>query len=368
MAFSQLGFSLPDLTITGSAGPRAAWGGTLDVSVYLQNIGASTTTEPLSQAPPTQPPITGSPYGSVSTADAPDSSIAVLLSPTARSLKGSIKLGTIVAAPISQNSVENLVAAFTLPARPAGFTGGKFFVRFLANSTNAFPEVSTANNLSKPFKVMVTPQPLPELQAIALDVPNSLHPGDTIVPEIQIENFGTANPNIQGPVTVDLVASVTPSFTLGSSIVATYTVNSIPPVSQQPTNGNFLTFAQQIVGTPNNVVTIVGQAVTLPTSPAKYFLGVVIDPQGQIKQLTAARKVGPQARIHKVASQSSNNFSLIHVVGPGTGGLPPAGVVSTANQNAFPDPPSGQFIGIGAFPTPTPTPTPTPSIRASQAR
>ena len=35
LSFSTLGYSLPDLTITGEAGPRAAWGGTIDVSVYL---------------------------------------------------------------------------------------------------------------------------------------------------------------------------------------------------------------------------------------------------------------------------------------------------------------------------------------------
>ena len=80
MAFSTLGFSLPDLTISGQAGPRASWGGVLDVSVNLQNIGASTITEPLSQLPPTQAPTAGSPYGSTSTADAPESVVAVLVS------------------------------------------------------------------------------------------------------------------------------------------------------------------------------------------------------------------------------------------------------------------------------------------------
>src|SRR5262249_143880 len=32
LAFSPLGFSLPDLIVTGQAGPRAAWGGVLDVA------------------------------------------------------------------------------------------------------------------------------------------------------------------------------------------------------------------------------------------------------------------------------------------------------------------------------------------------
>src|SRR5580658_2015565 len=73
MAFSSLGFSLPQLVVTGTAGPRASWGGTLNVSVYLQNIGASTTTEPTAQAP-----------GDTSQADAGDSTIAVVLTPHAK--------------------------------------------------------------------------------------------------------------------------------------------------------------------------------------------------------------------------------------------------------------------------------------------
>jgi len=245
LAFSQLGFSLPDLTISGEAGPRAAWGGTLDVSVYLQNIGASTTTEPLSQAPATQAPISGSTYGNVSASDAPDSTVAVYLSRSPKSLKGAVLAGTFMAPPLSQNSVEQMAESLTLPSRPAGFPagGGKFYVWFLANSTDAFPEVTRVNNLSKPVPVMITGQALPELRAIALALPSSLQPGDTIVPQLQIENLGTADPKAQGPVTVDLVASVTRSFTLGSSIIASYTINSIPSVAQSPTKGNYKTFA-----------------------------------------------------------------------------------------------------------------------------
>jgi hypothetical protein len=342
LAFSPLGFSPPDFAISGQAGPRAAWGGVLNVSVFLQNIGATTITEPFSQAPPTQPPITGSPYGSTSQADAPDSVVAVWLSRSPRSLKGAVKLGTIEAPPLIQNNFEQLNGAFTLPSRPPGFAGvgGKFYVFFQANATNQVLELNGANNLSKPVPVKLTSQPLPELRAIALAVPSSLAPGDTIIPQIQIENLGTADPDAQGPVTVDLVASVTRSFTLGSSIVASYTVNSIPAVSQQPTGGNFQTFAQQILSQPDNVVTINGTAVTLPISPKKYFLGIVIDPQGKIKQLSLPR----------------NNFSLIQVVGgPGSESLPPSGVVSAPNDFPFPIAPSGNVIGLVLTPTPTPT-------------
>jgi len=332
MAFSNLGFSLPNLAITGEAGPRAAWGGLLDVSVYLQNIGASTTTEPLSQAPATQPPIPGSLYSSTSSSDAPDSEVTVLLSRHQRSLKGAVTLGTFEAPPVAQNSVEQLTEQFKLPSQPAGFpgSGGKFYVWFVANTPEKFPEATGSNSLSKPVPVMVTSQPLPALRAIALAVPTRMQPGDTIIPQIDIENLGTANPNLQGPVTVDLVASVTPSFTLGSSIVASYTVKSVPAVSQSPTKGNYKTFAKLVVNPPPNVVTILGTAVTLPTSPGKYYLGVVIDPLGKINQL----------------SLPSNNFELIKVVGPPSASLPPSGIVGGSATNQFPNPPSGTPIGI----------------------
>ncbi len=166
LAFSPLGFSLPDLTITGEAGPRAAWGGALDVNVTLQNIGASTITEPFSQAPATQAPITGSLYGSSSAADAPVSTVAVYVSRSPKSLRGAVRVGTFQAAPVGQNSIEQLTEQMTLPSHPAGFPGGggKVFVWFQANSAFQFPETNLANNLSKAVPVMITSQPLPELR------------------------------------------------------------------------------------------------------------------------------------------------------------------------------------------------------------
>lgn len=142
--------------------------------------------------------------------------------------------------------------------------------------------------------------------------------------------MGTANPKLQGPVTVDLVASVTRNFTLGSSIIASYTITSIPGVSQAPTSANYKTFAKLIINQPENVVTITGSPVTLPLNPSQYFLGVVIDPNGSIKQL----------------SRPGNNLTLIRVVGPKSRFLPPAGVVSAVNTGQFPNPPNGVPIGI----------------------
>jgi hypothetical protein len=332
LSFTTLGYSLPDLTISGEAGPRAAWGGTLDVAVNLQNIGASSTTEPVSQLPPTEPQAAGSLYNSTSSADVPDSTVEVLLSRSPKSLAGAVKLGTFPAPPVSQNNLEQLSASFKLPSRPKGFarSGGTFYVWFVANSTDAFEEANFANNISKPVAVHVAPSPLPELRAIGLSLPSNLQPGDTIDPVITLENFGTADTNLQGPVTVDLVASVTRTFTLGSSIIASYSVSDIPPVSEAPTRANYRTFATQILTAPQNVVTIDGTAVTLPTSPRTYFIGVVIDPDNNIKQL----------------SRPGNSFEVIKVVGPPRKTLSASGIVSSSNTGQFPTAPTGEPVGI----------------------
>jgi hypothetical protein len=323
LAFSNLGFSLPDLTISGIAGPVAAWGGTLNVTATIKNQGATTTTNPIAQAP-----------GDPSTADAPASTVTVLITPRRSSLAGAVSLGSFVAPAVPQNSLEMVTESFTLPARPAGFrgAGGKFFIRLVVNSNHQVLEANTTNDLSRPIAVSVVSQALPELRATALYVPPVMQPGDTIAPVIQVENIGTA---ASGPVEVALVASTTKSFTAGSSIVALYTLNetpalsSIPSASETPTGGNILSYAQNLTP-PGNVVTITGAPVTLPTSPATYFLGVVVDPFGLIKQLSVPK----------------NNFTLIHDVGPPIPNLPPAGVVSAANNFPFPEPASGNLIGI----------------------
>jgi len=338
LSFSNLGFSLPDLTISGEAGPRAAWGGTLDVSVYLQNIGASTTTEPFSQAAPTDTLAPSSPYSSVSQADAPDSTIKVFISPTPRSLQGAVTLGTFEAPPLSQNNLEQLTASFTLPSRPGGFkgAGGKFYVWFLANSANQFPEATHVNSLSKPFAVQITGQPLPELRAIGLAVPAKMQPDDTIDPVAVIENLGTAE---SGPVTVELVESATRIFNplAVNVVVGTATIDNIPAVSETPTKGNYKTFAEQIVTPPDNVVSIhftqpnSNGLYTLSTPPpGKYYLGVLVDPDGLIKQLSLPK----------------NALQAIHVVGPPIKHLPPAGVVSSANTGQFPSAAGGESVGV----------------------
>jgi hypothetical protein len=304
MAFSSLGFSLPDLTISGVAGSPAAWGGTLGLTATVDNIGSSSITNPIAQAP-----------GNLSTADAPESRVAVLITPHRNSLNGAIQVGTFEAPALSQNSLEQITASVTLPSRPAGFArpGGRFFVRLVANSDGSVYELNQNNNLSRPIPVRVVSTALPELRAVALGVPATMQPGDTIVPQITIANFGSAPSGT--PVQVALVASTSKSFTVGSSIIALYDIETSIPGAYQ---------------TGDNTLTFTGPAVTLPTSPSTYFIGVVVDPNGQINQL----------------STPTNVFEQIHVVGPANSGLPPAGVVSSANDEPFPLPPTGTFIGI----------------------
>ena len=52
--------------------------------------------------------------------------------------------------------------------------------------------------------------------------------------------------------------------------------------------------------------TFTGAAVTLPTSPGTYFLGIVVDPNNKLNQL----------------SLPANRLEQIRVVGPATPGLP----------------------------------------------
>ena len=231
----------PDLRVSGSAGSVASWGSTYQVSALLQNIGASTIIEPISQTPPGQitvgadgNPVPG--FAVPSSASAASSQIAIILAPRPHSLVGAIQLGSFTAPALEQNNIEQVPASITLPTRPAGFpASGVYYIRLQANSTNTVLESSLANNLNAPIPVRFISQALPMLRTTALDVPPVMQPGDTIVPTFQITNLGTASTDTQGPVQVALVASVSPDFNLGSSIVALYTLPSgIPGASDTP--------------------------------------------------------------------------------------------------------------------------------------
>ena len=337
LSYSSLGYSLPDLQISGLAGPVASWGGSYQVTVVLQNTGASTIIEPLSLVPASE--VAFGPGGSPvppsyvpSSADAAASQVGIYLAPRPHSLAGAIEIGTATAPAINQNDIERFNVSLTLPARLAGFRStGVYYIRL---ETNSF------NTVSAPIPVRFISQPLPQLQATALDLPDALQPGDTVVPTFQITNLGTANTDTQAPVQVALVASVTPDFNLGSSIVALYTLPAgIPGQSSAPVKNSARHHARLYgskiynnnVTPAQNVETFTGAAVTLPTSPSTYYLGLVIDPNNTLTQL----------------SLPANRLELIRTVGPATSGLPPAGVVSTPLSPVpqFPNPPDGILIG-----------------------
>jgi hypothetical protein len=343
LSYSSLGYSLPALRVSGSAGSVAAWGGMLDISVLVQNTGASTIVEPLSLVPPSQVTVGPDglnvpPYAIPSQADAPGSDVLIYLTPRPHSLRGAIQIGMVTAPALTQNNITQFDAPIQLPQHPAGFpTSGVFYIHLAINSNQSILQSSAAGNFSSAIPVRFISRALPQLQATALDLPSVLQPGDTVAPTFQITNLGSASTSAQGPVQVALVASTSPDFNLGSSIVALYTLpTGIPGQSSAPTR-NSLRHHRRLFGanpinnvTPGiNVETFTGAPVTLPASPATYFVGLVIDPNNTLQQL----------------SVPANRLEQIRPVGPPIPGLPPAGVVSAPLSQAFPNPPDGVPIG-----------------------
>ena len=344
LSYSSLGYSLPDLRVTGLAGPVAAWGSSYSVTINLQQTGASTMVEPLSLTPPGQVGIgpDGSPvppYAVPSSADATSPQVNIYLTPRPHSLAGALQIGSVTLPSLGQNDVEQYTAPLVLPQHPVGYPStGVYYIRLIANQKQSFAESNYANNISPAIPVRIISTALPMLRVTALDVPTVMQPGDTIAPTFQVTNLGTAATDVQGPVQVALVASVTPDFNLGSSIVALYTLPSgIPGQSSAPI-ANSARHHRRLFGpngsvnnvTPQgNVETYTGAAVTLPTSPGAYYLGIVIDPNNTLNQI----------------SLPANRLEQVRVVGPAVPGLPAAGVVSTPLTGQFPNPPDGVSIG-----------------------
>ncbi|WP_165232228.1 hypothetical protein [Aquisphaera insulae] len=345
LSYSSLGYSLPDLQVRGQAGSVATWGGTYNVSVLLQNTGASTINEPQSLAPSSQ--VTYGPDGNIvppsyvpSSANADGTTVGIYLSSSRRSLAGAIKIGTVTFDSVPQNSVTEQGVSITLPQHPVGFpTRGVLYVRLVANDGNSVVESNVGNNVSPAIPVRFIYRSAPMLRTSALSLPTTLNPGDTVAPTFQIANLGTAAA-AAGSVQVALVASTTPDFNLGSSIVGLYTIpTSIAPASASTTSiagakhrrlFGSLVSATENVNPGANTIIYTGSAVTLPTSPGTYYLGVVIDPYNKLSQISAP----------------TNRLEQIRLVGPNTSGLPAAGVSGTASTTDFPNPADGQPIGL----------------------
>jgi hypothetical protein len=326
LAYTPLGVSLPDLTVSGFTGPIGAYGGPLAVTVDVRNLGASSLTEPFNL-------ITAA----VSNADAPASQVGVFLSPTEGG-RGRL-IGTIDVPRVPQNSIVRITQTITLPPLaqlgrrfPAG--AGTVFVSFRADLGRVVQEIDERNNVSTDAVPVQLAPALPDLQAVALDIPPALQPGETIQPTIRIANFGTVPSNTQGPVTVYLVASQDQFFGPGDALIDTIVIDNIPALSQAPTRRAIL--GDVNLDPPPNVVTLVRPPVTLPEIPDSYFLGLIVDPNDTILEISEVG-VGPNPALQFPQFVSGVSSDL--PVAEPTGLVP-----DPANQ--FPIPPFGPIFPV----------------------
>lgn len=309
MAYSPLGYSLPQLNVTGYAAPAAAYGGTLAVDINVENLGASSLIEPTQLAP-----------GSPSFADSPATTVQIFgsLSPSGKG--GYFLLGSVAIPAVRQNSDYETVAPIVLPSRPAGFPRtGNLYLTLAVNNDRSILQASTAGNVYNiPKPVQIVSNALPNVQVVAVDIPTTLQPGDVIAPTIQIENLGVGDTGAQGPFTVSLVASLDKKFGVGDAVVGSFTVASLPGISSVPTQTTVAAI-QNLFQTPNQL-TVTLPALQLPTTPGFYYLGVKIDPTHQINQT-----YGP-----------NNRLSNVVPVGPASRFLSPATVQLGAVAPVFP--------------------------------
>lgn len=342
MAYTSLGFSLADVAISGVAAPETSWGDTLTIAARIQNTGASTIVEPVSLIPraqiqtgPDGLPVPS--YAVPSRADADGMTIGVYLVPNGRPRAGQIKIGELYAPSAPQNSIAYVNGTVTLPDRPAGFpAAGNFSIRLVANENRTVLESNYRNNLSAPIPVRLLPAPAtPTLRAVTLDLPANLVPGDTVFPTVQIANIGAAAIAPGTPVDVALVASTTPDFSLGSSIVSVETietgfpgVNNVPGRKWRGPKGPIHALNNSIHA-PNNIVTFQGPLATLPTSPDFYYIGIVIDPENKLD----------------LPNQPANRLELIQIV-QARPGQEPSGVITAPAYLDFQYPPDGEPIGL----------------------
>jgi hypothetical protein len=333
MAYSPIG-SLPDLTVTGQAGAIAAYGQPISVILNVHNLGASSTIEPLNLEP-----------NATSSADAGPSHVGVYLLRNSRVKAGgagSILIGEVPIGSIAQNSLAVVSATLDMPSKPARFpgSGGTVFIGFRADDLREVQDIDRTNNTAKSVPVQIF-APLPDLAAIAIDVPPVLQPGDTIAPTIKIANYGTANTALQGPVTVLLVASTDLNFGPTDVIIGKYEIADLPGLNQAPQTRTVL--GDVTLDTPPNVVnlsttTSETQNVTLPTGRGSYFIGVIVDPLNQIREL------------HEIGRGPSSALQLVERVND-VPGLASAGVLSDPSSvsNTFPIPAFAPLVPLSDF-------------------
>ena len=321
MAFSPLGFSPPDLTVSGWAAPVAAWGGPLAVHVEADNIGASSMVAPLNLAP-----------GSGNTADSSPTTVDVYISSKPHNFSHALKVATINVPSIPQNSILPIDQIISLPQQPHGFPGdgSNIFIELKIDPQKLSVDLDRTNNrfiIKQPVQLAA---PLPDLEAISMDVPTSIQPGDSVQVSAKIANLGTVDTSPQGPVTVDLVASTDTNFGPGDIVLAQMQIDNISPLSEVAATNSVL--GDVNISDPLNVEKITFPTVTLPGAPPNtYFLGIIVDPANTIRE------------IREIGAPPSTQLSPVVQVGPPIANLPPAGVTSAPApaSNVFPIPAFG---------------------------
>ncbi len=322
LSWSPLYKSLPDLTVSGIAAPVAAYGQEMDVTVDVRNLGANTF------------PLYQQQRGAPSTADSPPATVVVYASSKPHfSNRSVVKVGSFEIPSIRENSLAQFTASITLPQASPKLPaeGGTVFLYFRVNtSKRPIPDFDPTNNLTRRGVPVQTAPALPDLFGYSLDTPPVMQAGDTIRPTVQVVNYGTVNPDTQGSFDVILVASDDQFYGPGDVVLARTTVTSLAPLSSVPMANVVL--GDVNIDTPINVTTLAANFdVVLPSTPSSYFIGVVVDPENTIQEISELGR-GPDPILNP-----------IKVVGPGLHAFPPAGPVMDAAppDNLFPYPPFG---------------------------
>ncbi len=330
LTYSPIG-SLPSLQVSAQAGAIAAYGGPITVTLDVSNVGASSTVEPLNLAP-----------DSTSTADAPAGRLDVFLLPNRRTRPGgpgSVLIGDIDTPAIPQNSLVRVTDTLTMPNRPRGFKGSGSTVFLGFRPRGGLQTILKTKNASAPVPVQINAA-LPDLVAIGLDLPARLEPGDVVAPVLKIANYGTVNTNTQGAVTVILVASTDKFYGPTDLILARYAITSLPGLSEAPSRR--LVIGDVNIDDPANVIagsfTTSGQSIAALPVGSRYFVGLVIDPLNEIREL------------QEVGQSASSELQLAREVNV-VDGLPPAGVLSAPApiENQFPFPAYAPLVSVTDF-------------------
>ena len=131
------------------------------------------------------------------------------------------------------------------------------------------------------------------------------------------------------------MASTSPDFNLGSSIVSVQTIdtgfpgiNNTPGPLRRGPKGQIHTVRNSIY-TPNNIISFQGPLATLPVSPDFYYIGIVIDPENKLN----------------LPNQPANRLELVQVV-QARPGQSASGLVGSPGDLPFQYPPDGEPIGI----------------------